>query len=94
VTYNNQEVWSKLEPARLRSIAEATPGGEFLDVGTGTFDLGPIYRAFEGNAPKSYLGEGNVTRYQPLYQVFLGAALLLLSLDLLIGWREGRRVKL
>ncbi|HUX20232.1 MAG TPA: VWA domain-containing protein [Spirochaetia bacterium] len=93
VTYDHREVWSKLDPSRLRSIAEATPGGEFLDVGTGTFDLGPIYRAFEKNAPKSYLGVGKVTRYQQLYQVFLGAALLVLSLELLIAWRDERRVK-
>lgn len=93
LVYRNQEVWTKLNPTLLRRVAEATPGGRFLDVATGTFDLGEIYRAFERDAPKSNLGDRTTTQYRQLFQLFLGAALLVLGIDLLAGLKIEREVR-
>lgn len=90
VTYHRHVVTSKLNALLLRRIAEATPGGRFLDVATGTFDLGSIYRAFIAEAPKSDLGTRTVMQYRQLFQYFLLGALVLLVAELLIP--EGARV--
>lgn len=94
VTYHGRVVTSKLNATLLRNIAEATPGGRFLDVATGTFDLGSIYHAFIGEAPKSALGTRTVTQYRPLFQYFLLGALLLLIAEVLIPERPRVEVEL
>ncbi len=43
--HDGQEVWSKLEPAALRSMAnQITGGGAYLHAGTRTLDLGRVYK--------------------------------------------------
>ena len=43
--HNGQEVWSQLDADTLRKMVNATDGGRYLNVATGTFDLGEIYHA-------------------------------------------------
>lgn len=92
VTYRSHVVRSALDAALMRKIAEATPGGRFLDVGTGSFDLAPIFRAFEREAPTSSLGSRRVTSYRPVFQLFLALSLVSLIGELLLGLRLARRV--
>ena len=42
--HGGQEVWTKLDAGTLRKMVDVTPGGRYLNVATGTFDLGAIYR--------------------------------------------------
>lgn len=77
LTYNGQEVWSKLDGATLRKMALTTPGGKYLNVATGTIDLGAVYQDLIASAEKKDLEAQTVMRYDEKFQVFLLLALLL-----------------
>ena len=84
LTYKGEEVWSKLDGDTLRRMALATPGGFYLPVATGSIDLGKVYRDLIANAAKKELEERKIERYEEKFQIFIGLALLLLILEMLL----------
>ncbi len=92
LTFQGQEVVTRMTPATLQALALATPGGRFLEAGTGSFDLGAIYRQLISGETKRDLGAIEITRYPEKFQVFLVAALALLVAEAaLAGWRRAGR---
>ncbi len=84
------EVWTRMQPATLRKMALATPGGRYLQAATGSFDLGALYRGLiQGEKAQDY-GPVEITRYQEKFQLFLLAALLLLAAESLLSERPRR----
>lgn len=83
--YQGKEVWTKLDADTLRRMAKTTPGGQYLPVATGTFDLGEIYSQLIGAAEKKDFEEQTVQRYEEKFQIFLATALLLLVLEMLLA---------
>jgi len=71
LTYNGKEVWTKLDAETLRKMAEASPGGKYLNVGTGAFDLGEIYLRLIASADKKELQGDTIMKYQEMFQFFL-----------------------
>jgi len=71
LTYNGEEVWTRLDAGTLRKMAEASPGGKYLNVGTGAFDLGEIYLRLIASADKKELQGDTIMKYQELFQFFL-----------------------
>ena len=71
LTYNGEEVWTKLDADTLREMAEASPGGKYLNVGTGAFDLGEIYLRLIASADKKELQGDTIMKYQEMFQFFL-----------------------
>lgn len=88
LTHQGQEVWSKLDAETLREMVNATPGGRYLNVATGTFDLGEIYLRLIASAEKKELESKTIERYEEKFQIFLSLALLLLLVELLVGERK------
>ena len=88
--HGNQEVWSRLDADTLRKMVDATPGGRYLNVATGTFDLGAIYRDLLADAEKQFLESIKINRYEEKFQIFLGMALLLLLLEMALSERRKR----
>jgi len=88
--YQGKEVWSRLGADTLRKMVNATPGGKYLNVATGTIDLGTVYTQLVAGAEKRELEAKTVKRYEEKFQVFLGLAFVLLCAEALIG--ERRRV--
>jgi Ca-activated chloride channel homolog len=86
--HGGQEVWSRLDADMLRKMVDSTPGGRYLNVATGTFDLGGIYRDLVADAEKRYLESIKISRYEEKFQIFLGAALLLLLGEMVISERR------
>lgn len=84
LTYKGEEVWSKLDGETLRRMALATAGGFYLPVATGAIDLGRVYRDLIASAAKKELEEQKIERYEEKFQIFIGLALLLLILDILL----------
>lgn len=80
LVYNGQEVWTKLDAKTLREMAEATPGGKYLNVGTGAFDLGEIYLRLVAGAEKKELLGDTLMKYQEGFQIFLLLSFFLLLL--------------
>jgi Ca-activated chloride channel family protein len=85
--YQGREVWSRLDAHTLREMALATPGGRYLNVATGTIDLGEVYMELIGSAEKKELEEETIEKYEEKFQVFLAFGILLLSLEALISER-------
>jgi Ca-activated chloride channel homolog len=86
--YRGEEVWTRLGADTLRKMVEATPGGRYLNVATGTFDLGAIYRDLVADAEKRELESTTIHRYEEKFQVFLGAAILLLLAEMGMSERK------
>lgn len=77
-------VRTRLETSTLREIAEATPGGVFLPVGTGTVDLARLYRDLIASADQESLEQATMVRYKERFAWFLWPLLAILVLERLI----------
>jgi len=86
--YKGHEVWTKLDAPLLRKMAEATPGGRYLPVATGTINLGEVYKQLIASASKKELESKNMLQYEEKFQFFLAAAFLCLILEMLISERR------
>ncbi len=88
--HQGQEVWSKLDADTLRRMAEATPGGAYLNVATGTVDLGDIYARLIAPEEGQEYGSRTVERVEEKFQLFLLGCLILLALELALRERASR----
>lgn len=86
--YQGEEVWSKLDARKLQDIALATPGGQYLNVATGAYNMVDIYHSLIARADKKELEATTVWRYDEKFQIFLGLALTLLCFEVLISERK------
>lgn len=86
--YQGQEVWTKLDADTLREMVNATPGGQYLNVATGTIDLGEVYQKLIASAEKRDLESKTIKRYEERFQLFLGLALVFLCGEWLISERS------
>lgn len=74
-------VRTRLESSTLRAIADATPGGVYLEVGTGTVDLARLYRDLIASADQESLERASIVRYTERFGWFLWPVLALLLLE-------------
>ena len=89
IEYEGQRVQSKLNPESLRAIAEAgAPGGVFLNVGTGNVELDRVYQKLMKDAQRNKLEDTEAVKYTEAFQILLAAALALLAMEPLLGWRR------
>lgn len=79
--YKGEEVWTKLDADTLRKMVNNTPGGKYLNVATGAFDLGQIYQDLIASAEKKELEAKTVTLYEEKFQVFVALAFALLAME-------------
>ena len=85
--YQGKEIWSRLDADTLRKMANATRGGKYLNVSTGTFDLGAIYQELVASAEKKELESKTMKRYEEKFQIFLAIAFAFLCIELAISER-------
>lgn len=86
--YEGKEVWSKLNAEALKDIALATPGGKYLGVKTGSYDLLEVYRRLIEAGGKRDLEATTIMEYEEKFQIFLGLALTLLLIEVMISERK------
>lgn len=91
VTHNGQEVWTKLDADTLRKMVNATEGGKYLNVSTGTIDLGEVYQQLIATAEKKDLESKTIERYDEKFQIFLTMAVMLLGIEMVISDRAKKR---
>lgn len=84
------EHWSRLDAGTLREMTRATPGGRYLNVSTGTIDLGAVYRRLIDSAEKKELESKTMKRYEEKFQIFAAVAFFLLVLELGLSERKRR----
>jgi Ca-activated chloride channel homolog len=88
VEYQNRAVVSRLDVNTLTQIAAATPGGAFLNVGTGTIDLEKVYADLVTSAEKHRVGVTAKTVYREGFQVLLALAALCLAMEVFVHDRS------
>jgi len=91
VTRSGRPVETSLDADQLAEIATATPGGVYLDVGTGDIDLAQVYRDLIANADQATLGNASVTTWDELYAYAAAPGAALLLLELALATRPNRR---
>lgn len=74
--YRGKEVWSRLDSETLRRMAAATPGGKYVNISRGSFDLASIYRDLIGGAQQRRFDAGDYEDYRNEYRLFLFPALI------------------
>ncbi len=82
--YEGHEVTSKMDSGSLKQIAEATPGGVFLNVGTGNIELDLIYKRLMKSVQATTHETTEAIRYTELFQILLGFALVCMLLEAII----------
>lgn len=90
LTHNGREVWSRLDAATLRKMANATPGGRYLNVATGTIDLGDVYTKLIAGEEKRDVESLTIKLYEEKFQIFLSMALVALVAEMFISERRRR----
>ncbi|RJP76868.1 MAG: VWA domain-containing protein [Desulfobacteraceae bacterium] len=92
LTYQGREIWTKLDADTLRKMVQETPGGKYLNVATGTIDLGKVYLDLVASAAKKDLESETIQRYEEKFQIFLGIAFILLCVEMVMR-AAGQRAK-
>jgi Ca-activated chloride channel homolog len=78
--YGGKPVLSKLDPKLLRDLAEATPGGTYVHVGTSNVELDRVYQRLVRDGSRRELAAATSMQYDERFQWFIGAALFVLVL--------------
>lgn len=91
LTYNNQEIWSKLDADTLREMTSKTPGGRYLNVSTGTFDLGNIYSSLIRTQEKKLINKETTVLREERFQYFLLPGILIVIIALILEQIHFRR---
>ncbi len=86
--YKGEVVRSRLDSDTLRKMVAETPGGRYLPVSTGNFDLGNVYLNLIASEEKRDLEAQSVELYEEKFQIFLAFALIFLVLESLLGDRK------
>lgn len=82
--HEGQPVLTSLDAEALRELAGVTPGGRYVNVATGNFDLGVLYTQLIAGADRQLLERTEREVFQERFQPFLAAALVLLALEFLL----------
>jgi len=88
---NQQRVNSKLESGTLKAISAASPGGVYLEVGTGTIDLAQVYKELIATAEQRIIETSSSVQYTERFQFFLALGLIFIVLDSLFVSLNKRR---
>jgi Ca-activated chloride channel family protein len=90
LTHDGQQVWSQLKPTILQEVAAAA-GGQYIPGGTANLDLADIYDRIIAPATGKRIESARVERAIPRYRWCIGAALLLLAIESVLGLHVGLR---
>ncbi len=77
LTFNGQEVWSRLDAASLRKMASASYGGRYLNVSTGAFNMGEIYASLIKSQEARFIEDERSIEYDESFQYFLLPSVIL-----------------
>lgn len=88
----SRPVRTRLESSTLAEIAKATPGGAYIEVGTGTVDLAQLYRDLIASADQAALARVTARQYTERFPWFLWPAVVLLFLDRALIPASNRRL--
>lgn len=83
LVHEGREVWTRMDPTLLRSVADAGDGF-FVEAGTGQVDMREVADAMMAGLEQAGRERVDVSSRTPLFQWFAGLALLLLVVEGLV----------
>ncbi|MBG83013.1 MAG: hypothetical protein CMJ40_00535 [Phycisphaerae bacterium] len=92
LTYQGEQVWTRLQAELLRKIAEAGDG-LYIPAGTSNADMAEIYESSIAPGAGRDLGTATVERHIPRYRWFVLPALCLLLFESFMGQRRRQVAK-
>jgi Ca-activated chloride channel family protein len=87
--HDGQEVWTKMDEAAMREIAQAG-GGACIAAGTSQLDMAQVYQNAIGSLERAEQEETVVRRQTPRFQWFAATALVLLVVESLVTDSRGK----
>ena len=90
LTHEGREVWSTLKPSIMQEVAAAA-NGQYIPAGVANLDLADIYDRIIAPATGKRIESARVERAIPRYRWCIGAAILLLAIESVLGLRVGLR---
>jgi Ca-activated chloride channel family protein len=82
--FEGEAVISKMDSGVLKHVSEATPGGVFLNVGTGNIEMDTVYKRLMKSATAVMQDSTESVRYTELFQILVGFALLCMFMEMTI----------
>ncbi|GAA4472250.1 vWA domain-containing protein [Novipirellula rosea] len=75
VTYDGQQVWSKLDGAILQAVATET-NGAFIPAETKQVDMASVYHQYVAKVEQQQFETAKINQYEARFQWFVGLALI------------------
>lgn len=91
IEYQGKRAPINLNADLLRQMANATPGGKYLNVATGAINLDQVYADLVATAEKREVEARTIKRYEEKFQIFLALGLAILIAEALVSERRKRR---
>ncbi len=91
VRKDGAEVRSKLNSGMLSRLAQATPGGVYLEIGTGDIDLAGVYQELIARGDQATIGTASVIRWDERFMYALAPGLGLILIEMLLGCVGNRK---
>jgi Ca-activated chloride channel homolog len=88
LTWDGKEVLTRLDSVLLKRVAEATPGGRYIDLVKENLDFRNLFRDDQVEAGDSKPGARTVRLRDEKFQLLLALAFVLLCIEPLIGERD------
>jgi Ca-activated chloride channel family protein len=82
--FQGERVLSKMDSGVLKKMADATPGGVFLNVGTGNIEMDVVYKRLMKNAVAVKQEATDSVKHTELFQILVGLALMCLFAELIV----------
>lgn len=82
--FQGEAVLSKMDSGVLKKVADATPGGVFLNVGTGNIEMDTVYKRLMKSATAVMQDSTESVRYTELFQILVGLALVFMLMEMTI----------
>src|SRR5262249_26474395 len=89
--YEGEEVWTKMNGAVLQEVALAADGA-YVPAGTKHVSMDQVYKAHIASIEKNQYEQAKVNAYVPRYQWFVGLALFLAGLEVVL--RDTKKIRL
>jgi Ca-activated chloride channel family protein len=81
--HDGEQVWTKLNGATLKQVATETDGA-YVPAGTKQVNMADVYHRYITGVEQTEFATARINEYEARYQWFLGAALLLLLMEVVV----------
>lgn len=89
LTHDGEQVWSKLHGEILREVATESDGA-YIPAGTKQVNMADVYHRYVSSVDQKEFETAKISQYQPRFQWFVGASLLLMLVEVVLTTATAR----